>query len=285
MSTLKKYLPRNRIWLFLLPSFIGMLIFFFIPAFVSLYHSLTFGGSFVWLRNFQNTLENFVFRLAVNNTMLFIALSVPLNMIIAFLLAALLEGLKQKKFFLVLFMLPLVIPSGSVVFFWQSLFADNGYINRILLLNGYDTVLWFASDWALPIAILVFIFKNIGFSLVLFVTGYQFIPKEYYEIARIDGASSFQIFRTVTAVYMMPTTFLVFMMSIINSFRIFREIYLLLGRYPNRSVFMLQHFMNNQFAAANMQTLSTTATLLSFAIMLLAIVCYTLQRRLTDSYS
>jgi len=185
----------------------------------------------------------------------------------------------------VLFMLPLVIPSGSVVFFWQSLFADNGYINRILLLNGHDTVLWFASDWALPIAILVFMFKNIGFSLVLFVTGYQFIPKEYYEIARIDGASSFQIFRTVTAVYMMPTTFLVFMMSIINSFRIFREIYLLLGRYPNRSVFMLQHFMNNQFAAANMQTLSTTATLLSFAIMLLAIVCYTLQRRLTDSYS
>jgi len=116
------------------------------------------------------------------------------------------------------------------------------------------------------------------------MAGFQLIPGQYYDVAKVEGASSFQTFRFITWIYMIPTTFLVFMMSIINSFRIFREIYLLFGPYPHQSVYMLQHFMNNQFVAANMQRLSTTATLLALAIVVLVWGIFSGQRKLSDAF-
>ena len=117
------------------------------------------------------------------------------------------------------------------------------------------------------------------------MAGYQIIPREYYEVAKIEGASAGQTLRRVTLVYMLPTSFLVLMMSIINSFKIFREIYLLFGQYPYLSIYMLQHYMNNQFAAANMQRLSTAATILSVCIMAVVLAFFTIQRRVSDTYS
>lgn len=273
-------------WFFLVPSLLGMSVFYFIPASTTLLHAFTdHHGGFVWFRNFIDVLASSAFQLAAQNTFLFILASVPLNMGIAFLLAGLCQNLRRKKAFAVALMLPLVIPSGAVVYFWQIIFSDNGVINRLLFERGMETTVWFATPWAFGIILLVFLLKNVGFNFALFLAGYQLIPKEYYEIAKVEGANVFQVFGNVTSVYMLPTTLVVFIMSIINSFKIFREIYLLFGVYPHQSAYMLQHYMNNQFAAANLQRLSVSAAMMTLAVFVLVIGVFKGTKKLTDIYS
>ena len=281
-----KVLRDSKIWLFILPSLIGMSVFYFIPAATSLFYAFTdIRGDFVRFDNFTDIFTNRVFRLAAGNSLRFLLLSAPLNIVISFMIASLLQEIRQPKALIIAFMLPLVIPSGAVVFFWNTVFAENGAINSILFRAGMDTVSWFNSDWAFAVALLVFLSRNIGFSLVLYLAGFQLIPKMYYEVAKIEGAGIFNTFRHVTFIYVMPTTFLVFMMSIINSFRIFRELYLLFGQHPHQSVYMLQHFMNVQFLNANMQRLSTTAMTLSAIVIIMVWGIFSGQRRLSENLS
>jgi multiple sugar transport system permease protein len=281
----QKHFKSNRLWLFIAPSLVGMTIFFFIPAALSLFYAFTDArGSFVWFANFADVLTSPVFQLGARNSALFIAASVPLNMTVSFLLASALRDLRHKKVLAIAFMLPLIVPSGSIVFFWNTLFADNGAVNNILLRHGLDTIPWFTTNWSFAIVLLVFLFRNIGFNLVLYMAGLSVIPKDYYDVAKIEGAGIFNTFRHVTFIYVLPTSFLVLMMSIINSFRIFREIYLLYGPYPQHSIYMLQHFMNNNFLFANMQRLSVTATALSVAVVILVAGVFWGQRKISDTF-
>ena len=285
-AIMAKSIKRGRIWLFVLPGFVGMAVFFFVPAGASLFYAFAnTRGEFVWFANFSDVLQNITFRLAAQNSLMFLAASVPLGMVVSFLLALCLQNLRHKKVLIVAFMLPLIIPSGSVVFFWNTLFAYNGAINSILFRAGMETVPWFSTGWSFAVILMVFLFRNIGFNLVLYLAGFQLIPKDYYEMAKIEGAGIFATLRRVTLVYTLPTTFLVFMMSIINSFRVFREIYLLYGPYPHRSVYMLQHFMNNQFLFANMQRLSVTAVMLSGVVVVLVWGVFSGQRKISESFS
>jgi len=280
------YRSSISIFALLVPSLVGIFAFYFIPAVISIIYAFTdLNDNFIWFRNFTDIMSSMAFGLAVENSFRFIAVSVPLNMIIAFWLASFLQNLRYKKVYAVFFMLPLIVPSSSVVFFWNAIFADNGAINAFLFSRGMDTVSWLHTNWSFLVIMLVFLFKNIGFNMVLFMAGMQFIPRNYYDIAKIEGAGPISTFRHVTFVYLLPTTFLVFMMSIINSFRIFREIYLLYGQYPQQSVYMLQHYMNNQFLNANMQRLSSTAVMLSMVIFVLVIGVFTTQRRVSDTFS
>ena len=276
---------RNWVWSLAIPSLIGMAIFFFIPAAISLFYAFTnVQGGFAWFSNFTDLLENTAFQLAVKNSLTFIAVSVPLNIIIPFLIASLLQKLRYRNALSLAFMLPLIIPSGSVVFFWNNLFADNGAINSILYVAGIDTVPWLMTDWSFMVILLMFLFRNIGFNMVLFMAGFSLIPRDYYELAKMEGAGILATFRHVTFIYLLPTIFIVFMMSIVNSFRIFREIYLLYGAYPHNSTYMLQHFMNNQFINANMQRLSTTAMMLSVAVAILVGGIFYAQRKVSDTF-
>jgi multiple sugar transport system permease protein len=281
----KKVFNKHKVWLFVLPSLVGMCVFYFVPSARSLLYAFTnVNGEFVWFDNFIDVLTNSVFRLAAKNSLMFIAVSVPFNVMIAFFLASLLRNLRYKKVLALAFMLPLVIPSGAVVFFWNSLFADNGVINGILFRAGMNTVPWFMTDWSFWIVILIFLVRSIGFNMVLFMAGFSRIPKEYYEYVQMDGAGVFTTFRHVTAIYLLPTTFLVFMMSIINSFRVFREIYLLYGQYPHQGIYMLQHYINNQFLFVNMQRLSVTATVLSVFVAILVWGVFFGQKKISETF-
>ena len=276
----------KKLWLFVLPSLVGMTIFFFIPAASAVVYALTnSSGGFVWFSNFADVFTNPVFRLAASNSFAFIAVTLPLNMIIPFLLASAIRNMRHKNAFAAAFMLPLVIPSGAVIFFWNSLFTDNGAINKLLFQLGLATIPWLMTNYSFWVIVIIFLFRNIGFNMVLFMAGLALIPKDYYEAARLDGAGGFATFQNVTLVYITPTAFLAFMMSIINSFRIFREIYLLYGPYPQQSVYMLQHFMNNQFLNANMQRLSVTAIALSISIIIMVFGVFTGQRKLSENFS
>ncbi|MDR2656012.1 MAG: sugar ABC transporter permease [Oscillospiraceae bacterium] len=237
---------------FLLPSLLGILGLYILPYIMSYYYSFTdIDGKFAGLANFRDVLGSQAFKMALGNTSVFMLICVPLNVIVSFFLANLLYHTRiVNKICLLLFMLPLVIPSGATVAFWQNVIPGS--------------VL--QSDLALFAIIVVFMFKNVGFNTVLLVAGLEFIPRTFYEVASIEGAGGWRIFHMVTIPFLSPTLFVAFLMSFVNSFKIFREIFLLFGNYPHKSIYMLQHYMNNQFFAANLQKLSAASSVISVLV-------------------
>jgi len=278
---------ENGIYLFLLPSLLGVAVFYVAPFFISIYYALidnAVNRRFVGFYNLINTWNNHAFALAVRNTIIFMSTSIPLNIILALIFALLLKPIKPaiRRVLMVFFLLPLVIPSGSVIFFWDRLLAINGMINRFWVpFFEVEPHNWLNTDFAMIFVVLIFIWKNVGFNIILFQTGLDFIPKDYYEYAAIEGAGKIRQFFMVTLVYLGPTFLLVFILSVVNSFKIFREIYLLTGTHPSLNIYLMQHFLNNQFANLNYQRMAA-ASFFTFAfIFLLVAVLYHLQQRQT----
>jgi multiple sugar transport system permease protein len=175
---------------------------------------------------------------------------------------------RAKVVIMLLFLIPLVIPSGSMVFFWKSFFAYDGYINGLLHAVGFPAVNWLETEMVRFVIVLIFLWKSLGYSVVLFVAGLNNIPEEYYQAAAVDGANAFQALRHITLANLAPTFILVMIMSVINSFKVFKEIYVITGSYPHDSIYMLQHFMNNMFTSLNYQRLTSATCLLVVAITL-----------------
>jgi multiple sugar transport system permease protein len=270
------------LFLLLLPGLAGLLAFYVIPFIISLYFSAIDNNvtrNFVWFQNFADTWNNPAFQLGLQNTGIFMAISVPLNIVFPLLMALIINKTSDalKKVFCLIILLPLVIPSASVVHFWNSVFGINGVINGMFFPDA--PVNWFNTDMNRVIITLIYIWKNAGYNMVLFLAGLQFIPREYYEYASVEGANALKKFYHITLVYLTPTMFLVLIMSIINSFRVFREIYLISGEYPHQSIYMLQHFMNNQFAALNYQRLATASYILSIFIIAAVLLLYFFQNK------
>ena len=273
------------LWIFLLPSFMGLLIFYVIPFLMSFYYALIdnmSNKSFVGLRNFISIIGNDVFRRAFFNTWLFILLSVPIGLILSLFIALCIDQLpKGKRMSATILMLPLIIPSGTIVYFWKVLFNSGGLINKILYTFGYDYRDLGQGQWALGVMLLIFLWKNNGYNVILFWAGLMWIPEEYYEMAEMEGASFFQKFRHITFVYLTPTTFVVILMSIANSFKVFKEIYLLYGNYPTSNLYMLQHFMNNNFMNVNMQNLTSASYIMFLILAVIIAILFKLQRHVS----
>jgi len=272
---------KSGFW-FILPGLLGFLTFYIIPFLISVGYSFLsrpIGGNFVGFQNYIDLIGARSFRLGAWNTVIFIALCVPINMVLSLVLAIFIQKLgRARSLFVLLFLIPLVIPSGSMVFFWRILFEHNGALNGILHTLFGIRVNWLNSGYARFVVMVIFIWKNLGFNLVLFLAGLQNVPKEYYEAANVDGAGYFAKLSRITLPCLTPTLILVLIMSLINSFKAFREIYLLMGDYPHESVYMLQHFMNNMFFSLNYPRLTTATVLLVLAITLLTQFLFKLER-------
>jgi len=166
-----------------------------------------------------------------------------------------------------------------MVFFWKTLFSYDGALNGLLNIFGIEKINWLDSAIALPVMILIFLWKNIGYNMILFLAGLVNIPKEYYEAAWVDNASPFQVLRHITLPCLLPTVIVALIMSIINSFKIFREIYLITGGYPHESIYTLQHFMNNMFTSLNYPRLTTATALLVFVMVFFTQFLLRLERK------
>ncbi|AOT68190.1 carbohydrate ABC transporter permease [Geosporobacter ferrireducens] len=282
----KKYNNKTALF-FLAPSLIGFLIFFFVPFVGGLYYSFVdspVGGSFVGLANYIDLLRNAVFLKAGYNTMVFTAIAVPLNILFSLGFALLLNRrIYGRNIIRMGFIIPLVVPVASVVLVWQILFDINGSINALISSLGLSPIDWMKTEYARLVVVIVYLWKNTGYNMVLFLAGLQNIPPEYYEAADIDGASNWHKFRNITLVYLTPTTFFVFVMSIINSFKVFREVYLISGAYPHDSIYMLQHYMNNKFASLDYQMLTSAAFIMAVVIYILVLFLFRIQRRINST--
>lgn len=268
---------------FLAPSVIGFALFYVIPFTVGIFYSMmdsTVNGSFVGFENYRELLNSGSFHKAAMNTFVFTGVSVPFLIILSLLFALLLnQQLFLRNWLKTSFVLPLVVPVASIVLFWQILFDWNGTVNMWLQGIGIDRIDWMKSEWSMGVLTLLYIWKNIGFNIILFLAGLQNIPQSYYETADIEGAGQWHKFTHITLVYLTPTMFLVLLMSIINSFRVFRETYLLAGDYPYDRIYMLQHYMNNMFDSLDMQKLTSAAVLMVGGILILVTIMLLVERR------
>lgn len=261
-------------WMFLGPSVLGVSVFFIVPFLVVVYYSVIrspLNPEFVFFENFQNVLGNSAFKIAVKNTVDFSIISVPLAVILSLGLALMLEEkIPLKSQFRTFFLSPMMVPVASVVLIWQVLFHNNGVMNELLLHFGADKIDWLKSEWALGVIVILYLWKNLGYNMILFMAALANIPKELLEAAEVEGSSAFYKFFAIKLRYLSPTVLFVTILSMINSFKVFREIYLLTGEYPVERLYMLQHFMNNTFESLDYQKLSAAAVLL--AIVMVAII-------------
>ena len=258
---------------FLSPSLLGVGIFFILPFCVVVYYSLIDGvGSknFVFLQNFIKLFDNSAFRLAAKNTLTFSAMAVPLAVVLSMVLALMLESrIPLKSQFRTFFLSPMMVPVASVVLIWQVLFNYNGTVNEFLMLFGADKVDWLQSQFAPVVVLLLFLWKNLGYNMILFMAALNNIPKELLEVADVEGASEMYKFFAIKLRYLSPTVLFVTILSLINSFKVFREVYLLAGAYPYEALYTLQHFMNNTFDSLDYQKLSAAAVLMALVMVVI----------------
>lgn len=273
----KGFVPKSKLlkrdaltgFLFSLPSIVGMLVFFLIPFVICIILSLTDSISsmkFVGIDNYVDIISSRTFRLAVWNTFKFIIVAVPLIMIFSLTIAMLLyQKLAGFEFFRSIFVFPLVLPVSSVILFFQLVFAENGFANDFLSLLGLPVKNWLDSSYSFVVLVILYIWKNCGYNIILFLAALNSIPKVYYEAAEMDTESRISKLRYITLPMIRPYLFFILVISIINTFKSFKEAYILCGNYPNENIYMIQHFMNNNFQNLNYTRLSVGAILI-FAI-------------------
>ena len=260
---------------YLTPSLVGVLIFFFLPLLMLLVTSFQkspTNSDFVGFRNYERVLTNDAFINASKNTLTFALISVPLAVILALFVAMLLNlGLPGKSLFRSFLLNPMMVPVASVVLIWQVFFSYNGVINGIAekIFDSPEKIDWLKSEYAQIVIMLLFLWKNLGYNMVLFLAALNSIPHEILESAEMDGAGPVKRFFAIKLHYLSPTIFFVGIMSLINSFKIFREVYLLTGDYPFANLYMLQHFMNNSFTHLDYSKLSAGAIIMCIVMVII----------------
>jgi len=282
---MKKWIRKDTsaALMFLAPSGVGFAMFYLIPFAMGVFYSFmdsTVDSQFVGLDNYRELLASSSFRQAASNTFYFSAVSVPLILVLSLGLAILLnQNIYFRKWLRTAFVLPLVVPVASIILIWQMLFDWNGSLNAWLSYFGSERVDWMKTDAARNVVIVVYLWKNIGYNVILFLAGLQQIPRDYYETAQIEGAGRLRQFSSITLVYLTSTMFFVVIMSIINSFKVFRETYLIAGDYPHESIYIMQHYMNNMFMSLDIQKLTAAATLMFGCIFLIVMGLFAIERR------
>ena len=253
---------------------LGFAVFYLVPFIVMIIRTFSEG-----LATYAKVLGSEAFRLAAGNSLKFILVGVPLLLLISLGLALLLNRKFLKSdFYRAAFVLPLVLPSAAVVLVFQVFFDKGGVVNYLLERSGAETIDFLGTNNAFLVLLLLYVWKNMGYTIILILAGLTQIPGEYYEVARITGAGSLYQLRKITLPLMAPTFFFVVIISIVGTFKSFREAFVLGGIHPDDSIYMLQHFMNNNFANLNYPRLSVAAVMTFAVIFAFVLFMYLRQR-------
>ncbi|MFA5340992.1 MAG: sugar ABC transporter permease [Clostridia bacterium] len=272
---------------FMIPSIAGFMLFFLIPFFIVLYYSFIdnpINQEFVAFDNYISLLRNHAFMLSLKNTLIFSLIAVPLAVIIPLILALFLESnIPGKSIFRTALISPLVVPVASVILIWQVVFHYNGVINVFLDSIGIEAVDWFKSDFSRLVVVLLFLWKNTGYNMILFMAALANIPVDVKEAALIDGAGPVSRFFKIKLNFMSSSIFFVTILSLINSFKVFREVYLLTGDYPYEGLYMLQHYINNTFRSLDYQKLSAAAVIICIIITAIIALLFVIDNKIGSS--
>ena len=272
---------RTYGWYFILPGLMGILIFYIIPFFLSLYYTFTKGVSvveFVGLDNFKELFRNPAFILAIKNTLKFTLIGVPIVTILALFLSLIMSE-KLYRFPRWAMLSPMIVPVASALMGWEVILGSNGMMNKALAFLGRRPISFFGEDNAMKVLILIFIIKNAGYMMVIFTGAISSLDKEYKEAFLLDSNSNLEYALKIVIPLIAPIIFFVLVLSISNSFQMFREVYALYGDMPPNTVYLIQHFMNNNFYKLNYQRLSTAAFILVIGISMFIIAFLRFQEK------
>ncbi len=282
---------RNAIkgYLFLVPNIIGFAIFTFIPIVASFVLSFTswdgFGElEFIGIDNFVKLFSDDIFRVSMWNTLVFTLISVPVTLIIALAVAILLnKGIKGIKIVRAAFFLPYITAAIAVAVVWQLLYHPTlGPINQFLMTIGVDNPpKWLsATSTAMASVIIMYIWKMIGYYMIIFLAGLQGVPKQLYEAAQIDGANAWEKFTNVTLPMLSPVVFFTLIIALINSFKVFTEIYALTGGGPGHSTNVLVYNIYVEaFQKYNLGYASAMSYVLAIIIVTITIIQFRGQKK------
>ena len=257
------------------PSFIGLCVFFLLPFADTIRRSFldTRGKSFVGAASYISTITNSAFNLAAKNTARFISICIPLLLLISLILAILVRKIGSKsKLYKTSYLLPMAVPVASMVLLWQMLFHEKGLINAVLLSRGHLSINFMGSTAAFWVLVGTYIWKNAGYNMILWLAGLDSISQSLYEAASVDGASAWKSFLYITLPSLAPTAGLVAIMSLLNSFKVFREAYLVAGSYPHDSIYLLQHLFNNWFQNLDISRLCAAAVILCGVLLIVILI-------------
>lgn len=271
---------KDKMYPFIVPGFAGVMIFVVLPLADVFVSSFRRGGqgSFVGLTNYSVVLDNQAFRLAAGNSLLFELVGVLLLILVSLVVAIEVYEMKGNivKF---AFLIPLAIPSNSLAVVWKILFAENGIVNGLITKAGGTPISFFTGRAVFRLFVGTFVFKNIGYNMLIWLAGLSAIPTEIYEAARVDGAGRFTRIFKITLPNMKRSFFIVAMLSVVNSLKIFREQYLMAGGYPDTTIYQLQHIFNNWFEKLELGKLTAgavmTAVVFFGLILIIRVICLT----------
>ena len=269
---------KKIVWLLLLPGMLGILVFYVVPFFGGIFYSVTdgsFENKFVGFDNYLRVWQNPMFQMGLKNTLELSVLCAPTIWLLSFLMAAMLKSLKEKStVFRNVLLMPYLMPSSAMLLIWLTMFDYGGVINRIVAALGYERVLWLEGNALRAPVVLLYIWKNLGFSVVLFSAALATVHPSLYEYASLEGAGSLTQAFKITLPQIWPTAFLVFVLAWVNAFKIFKEVYFIGGSYPDDAIYTLQHFMNNKFARLEYQDVTTAAYIFAVGVMVLFALMY-----------
>jgi len=265
---------KRMLALFLLPGLAGLLVFYLAPFVYGFYFSVTDGtrlNAYVGFANYQRVWQNAMFQQGLLTTLELSLLCAPIIFVLAFTIAGMLRSLGQSStFYRNVLLLPYLMPSSAMILIWLLIFDYSGVFNQLVMevfRFGGERPVWTHGPLLRVPVILLYVWKNLGFSVVIFTSALQAVPQAYYEYASLEGASRMKQELSITLPLISPTAFLVFVLAWINAFKIFKEIYFIGGAYSD--LYTLQHFMNNHFARINYQFVTTAAY--SFAVIVLVL--------------
>ena len=239
-------------WAFLLPASILIFVFCFYPMVQALILSFQKGtGSAVQPAGFANyarILKDATFQQCLFNTIFYFVIQVPIMLILALILAQLLNSpdIKGKGIYRTMIFLPCATSLVSYSMIFKSLFANDGLVNRVLSTVGIPTVDWFQNAWAARwVIVIALVWRWTGYNMVFYLAGLQNIDYSIYEAARIDGASPLQQFVHLTIPLLKPTILLTAIMSTSGTLQLFDESVNLTAGGPGKATMTLTHYIYN----------------------------------------
>lgn len=275
-------------YLLVSPYLVHLLLFISFPVIFSVV--LTFHKwniisemQFVGIDNYIRIFHDRLFWKALVNTLTFLVIHIPLQIVIALMLAYILDQkIFLKGFFRATFFMPVVISGVVVTMVWQQLYGlDSGLINKLLVAIGLGKVPWLTDKNVAMISIAIMAtWKNVGLYVILFLVGLQSVPRRYYEAADVEGANQWQKFRFITLPAINPTIFMVTILSTIGGFNLFIEPYIMTGGGPlNSTLSAMLYIYKQAFEYYHMGYSATLGFLFAFIIMLVVVVQkYTIEK-------
>ncbi len=285
---MKRVRPGLTATLFLAPSFIPLVAFLILPMIAAVLLSFTqwdllTPATWIGFANYSELFQSSVFWRTLKNSIIFILGYLPLVYVLG-LSAAL--GLNHKfrgsTFLRAAYFLPVITSWVIVSLLWKWILNPNGgIVNSLLSEVGITGPGWWASTtWAMPTVILASAWKDLGYVMLILLAGLQSIPPEYQEAAAIDGASGGQILRRITLPLLTPATFFVIVISLINNFQAFDQIYLMTNGGPEGSTSVLvQQIVNNSFNYGRMGYASAMSMVLFAIILVVTLLQLKMQKR------